>query len=154
MPLEGAMPNSDSPPPKHPTLELVVEAIAAWVNKYRETLADTGRLSKCSPDEVNQIAKDIGVSSSQLQNVVAKGPGAADLLRKMLVALHVDPDVVAQSDLAVMRDLQRLCAACGHKGRCRHELAAGTAAEHFHEFCPNSYTLDSLFPEKAAAARH
>ena len=145
------MPNSDSPPPKHPTLELVVEAIAGWVNKYRETLADTGRLSQCSPDEVNQIAKDIGVSVSQLQNIVAKGPGAADLLRKMLVALHVDPDVIAQSDPAVMRDLQRLCAACDHKGRCRHELAAGTAAEHFHDFCPNAYTLDALFEEKTEA---
>jgi hypothetical protein len=30
-----------------------------------------------------------------------------------------------------MRDLQRLCIVCGQKRRCQHELARGTAAEHF-----------------------
>jgi hypothetical protein len=153
-PLEGIMPNADTQPPKHLTFERIVEAIADWVSKYRETLADTGRLDQCSANEVGAIAKDLGITASQLQAVVAKGPGAADLLQKMLVALGVDPERIAKAEPAAMRDLQRLCAACDHKSRCRHELAAGTAATHFHEFCPNAFTLDALFAEKTAAARH
>jgi hypothetical protein len=28
----------------------------------------------------------------------------------------------------MMRDLQRVCTVCGHKQRCKHDLAAGIAA--------------------------
>jgi hypothetical protein len=145
------MPKPDMP--KHATIELVVGAIADWVNKYRLSFGDGG-LDRCGPDEVNQIAKDLGISTSQLQDIVDKGPGAADLLRKMLAALHVDLEVIATAEPAVLRDLQRLCAACDRKSQCRHEMAAGTAAAHFHEFCPNAFTLDALLEQKAASARH
>ena len=89
------------------------------------------------------------MSVAELHALSAKGPHAADLLTKMLIALSVDPEVLARTDAATMRDLQRLCISCGHKERCAHELASGTAAEHFHSFCPNAYTLDALFAEKA-----
>jgi hypothetical protein len=36
---------------------------------------------------------------------------------------------------------------CGHKRRCAHDLAEGTGAEHYKEYCPNAYTLDMLFAE-------
>ena len=146
------MPNPDSHSPKHPTVELVFDAIADWVNKYRLRFGDGG-LEQCGPDDVKQMASDLGLSAGELKDMASKGPGAADLLGKMLVALGVDPEVIARTDPAVMRDLQRLCAACAHKSQCRHELADGTAAGHFHDFCPNAYTLDALFEEKAAA-RH
>ena len=53
-----------------------------------------------------------------------------------------------------MRDLQRLCMVCAQKGHCQHELAQGTAAEHFREFCPNAYTLDALFKQKMRPSKH
>jgi len=43
---------------------------------------------------------------------------------------------------------------CSHKGRCRHELARGTAAEHFREFYPIAYTLDAPFKKKEQPYRH
>ena len=66
----------------------------------------------------------------------------------MLIALRVDPHVLVNTNLAVMRDLQRLCVVCSQKGRCEHELAKGTASEHFREFCPNAFTLDALLNNK------
>lgn len=146
------MPNRDTP--KHATIDSVVDAIAGWISKYRWTLGDNVGLDRCGPSEVKQIAKELGLSTDELKNIAAKGPGAADLLRRMLLALDVDPGAVMKAGPAAMRDLQRLCAACHHKSRCQHELAAGTAAAHFHEFCPNAYTLDALFEQKGAAARH
>lgn len=139
---------------KHPTVEAVVHAIADWVNKYRHKLGNYGGLEQCGPDEVMQIAKDLGVPASDLRAMASKGPGAADLLEKMLVALNVNPHALMQSDPATMRDLQRLCITCANKKRCQHELAQGTAAEHFHEFCPNAFTLDAVFKQKAAATHH
>ena len=80
----------------------------------------------------------------QLHELVSKGPGAADLLKRMLVALRVDPKVLADIDLLVMRELQWLCITCDNKKRCKRELVQGTAAEHFREFCPNAVSLDEL----------
>jgi hypothetical protein len=69
------------------------------------------------------------------------------LLRAMLVALHVDPEVITDMDPLVTRELKWLCLTCNNKKRCEHELAKGTAPEHFREFCPNAVSLDELlFP--------
>lgn len=91
-----------------------------------------------------QIAHDLGASPAELRQFVRKGPGAAGLLQKMLIALNVDPAALSSKELGTMRDLQRLCTMCAEKKRCAHELADGTAAAHFHEFCPNAHTLDAL----------
>jgi hypothetical protein len=72
----------------------------------------------------------------------------------MLITLNVDPDELECDNPAVMRDLQRLCITCANKARCQHELAAGTAAAHFHEFCPNAFTLDALFKRESLPFKH
>ena len=142
-------------PDQSPTsINYVLDAIANWVNKYRRLHDRQDELGQCSRDEVMRIANDLAVPATELRALAAKGPGSADLLEKMLIALRVDPTALAQSNPAVMRDLQRLCVACGQKGRCQHELTEGTAAEHFHEFCPNAFTLDALFKQKAPTAQH
>jgi len=70
-------------------------------------------------------------------------------LPKMLSALSMDARALEDADPAVMRDLQRTCVFCNHKNLCQRELAAGTAARHFRQFClrqfcPNAQTLDAL----------
>jgi hypothetical protein len=152
--MEGVMPNRDIQQPNYPVVELVLNSIAEWVNRYRDAIGPANDLGQCSPDEVMHIAKDMGVSVGELREMVSKGPHAADLVQKMLVALHVDPKVIAKTDPLVIRDLQRLCITCGDKKRCEKEIAAGTAAGHFHEFCPNALTLDALFDQKDQPARH
>jgi hypothetical protein len=143
------MPDGKIAEPQYPTVEFVLDAIAGWINKYRDLDRANRAFKYCSPEDVMQIAKDLRLEVSELRSLAAKGPGAADTLQKMLVALSVDPKVLAESDPALMRDMQRLCIMCGQKGRCQHELARGTAAENFHEFCPNAYNLDALFDNKA-----
>jgi hypothetical protein len=146
--MESTMPNSNIQQPSYPAVEMVLNAIADWVSKYRNAIGLNNELRQCSPDEVMQIANDLGVPANQLRELASKGPGAADLIQKLLVALNVDPKAIAMSNPLVMRDLQRLCITCGDKKRCAHELAKGTAAEHFREFCPNALTLDALFAQK------
>jgi transcriptional regulator with XRE-family HTH domain len=152
--MEGTMPNTDIPQPAHPTVDFVLGAIADWVRKYRSHTGNGDAFARCSPDEVKQIAKELGMSPAELRGIARKEPGAADLLQKMLIALGVDPEALAKRDPAVMRDLQRLCISCSHKRRCQHELAAGAAAEHFHEFCPNAFTLDALLKRESLPFQH
>jgi len=146
--MEGAMPNRENQPPSTPLLEVVLNGIANWVSKYRDNFGLHNQLGQCDPNEVMRAARDLGITSSELLELERKGPGAADLLQKMLVALHVDPNVLANTDQQSMRDLQRLCITCSEKKRCEHELASGTAGEHFRDFCPNAFTLDALFDQK------
>jgi hypothetical protein len=126
------------------SLEEILGAIADWINKYREAYAARGELANCGADEIARIAHDLGISSEELATLATKD--ANDLLQKMLVALGVDPKNFACEEPAALHDLQRLCVNCRQKQRCAHEFDVGTAAENYREFCPNSYTLDALFP--------
>lgn len=148
------MPSHESQQSSYPTVDLVLNAIAGWVNRYRDAIGHANEFGQCGPEEVSQIAKDLGVSANELRGLASKGPHAADLLQKMLVALDVDPQVIARKDPLVMRDLQRLCINCADKKLCARELAKGTAAAHFHEFCPNAFTLDALFEQQHPKAQH
>jgi hypothetical protein len=142
------LPDGEVHTPHYPTVEFVLKAVAGWINKYRQASSLHDELGHCSPEDVMEIAKDLGVPVSELRKLATKGPGAADLMEKMLIALRVDPHVLINNNPAVMRDLQRLCVVCSQKGRCEHELAKGTASEHFRELCPNPFTLDALFKQK------
>jgi len=108
--------------PRDQFVKDIFNGIADWVGKYRQKFGLGSQFGLCTPDDVV----------------------AADLVLKMLVALRVDPKALENTDPHVMRDLQRLCTTCGAKKRCKHELADGTAGDHFREFCPNAFTLEAL----------
>lgn len=138
----------------YPRLEAILDAVARWITKYRQAVDAQEEFQQCGRDEVARIAHDLGVTPDQLAEVAGKGPDSAALLGKMLVALGVDAKRVADGEPGVMRDLQRLCASCAARQQCLHEFAAGTAAEHYHEFCPNAYTLDALLQEQRQEQKH
>ena len=123
----------------------ILDAIATWVRNYREAIGLRNEMANCTPEEVAAIARDMGLTSEELLSVTAKGPQAANELPRLLRALGVDPDKLASQDPGMMRGLQRICITCGHKGQCRHDLAKGTAASHYRDYCPNAISLDALF---------
>ena len=130
--------------PDHERLQLVLGAIAQWVEKYRYASGMRKEMASYTAEQVADIAHELGVRPSELAALARKGPHAADLLNKLLAALGVDADKLSHSDPAVMRDLQRLCISCGHKRQCEHDLARGEAAGLFHDYCPNAFTIDAL----------
>jgi len=138
----------------YPLVETALKAIADWVNSYRNAIGFKNEFGMCGPDEVRRMAKDIGVTASELQELVRKGPDSANLLKRMLVALNVDPKTIADIDPLVIREMNWLCIKCGNKRRCEHELAKGTATEHFHEFCPNAVSIDELLDQKGQLSSH
>ena len=123
----------------------VLDAIAAWVKNYRQAIGLRNEMANCTPEQVAAIARDMGLTSEELLSITAKGPHAADELPRLLRALGVDPDRLASHDPGTMRDLQRICVTCGHKGQCQHDLAKGTAASRYRDYCPNAISLDALF---------
>jgi hypothetical protein len=133
---------------RYPTVEFVLNAVAGWFKKPRSVHAGRDELRQCSQNEAMTIAKDLGVPLSDLGSLAAKAPDAANDVSKMLHVLSIDESTLAKGDPATMRDLRRTCMLCVRKGRCRHEFASFTAAQNFHEFCPNAYTLDALLRQR------
>ncbi|HVQ80514.1 MAG TPA: hypothetical protein VMS82_11275 [Pseudolabrys sp.] len=145
------MPGREADKARYPTVEFLLHAVAGWINKHRVMDGVRDELGQCSPEEARQMAKDLGVTVGDLRGLAAKGAGAANALPKMLTALSVDSQALTDGDPAVVRDLQRTCLLCDHKSRCRRELAEGSAAQHFRDFCPNAYTFDALFKQSGIA---
>lgn len=131
----------------------VFEAIANWMKTYREAIGLRGELAECGAQEVAAIARDVGVTPGELLAAVHKGPHAADELPRLLRALGVDPEKLASTDPGTMRSLQRICITCRHKRECRHDLAAGIAATHYYDYCPNAISLDALLHSKASLTK-
>ena len=131
--------------PRHPALAVILDAIAGWVQRYRYAAGLRDEFARCGPEEIAHTAQELGFSSRDLYALASKGPHAADMLKEMLLALGVNPQTLAFQDPLLMRDLQRLCIMCDQKKKCRHELAAGTAAANYHDFCPNAFMLETLF---------
>jgi hypothetical protein len=130
---------------KHRSMGSPFDAIADWVTRYRQAVGVRRELTNYGSEEVAAIARDIGLSAQELEFIASKGPHAAAELPKLLRALGVDPQELPTNHRTAMRDLQRLCITCGLKAQCRHELAAGTAAKHYRNYCPNAMSIDELF---------
>jgi len=152
--MEGIMIGPRAEKTRFPTVEFMVDAVAEWFKRHRSVHESRNDFGQCDPAEVSKIAKDLGLPANDLRGLSAKGSGAANAMSQMLRALLMDPVALAESDPATMRDLQRTCILCGEKGRCRYELADGTAAQHYREFCPNAYTLDALLKQSEQPRRH
>jgi hypothetical protein len=126
----------------YPVVESLLDLFARWLQRRREI----AELCTCDAmtAEFARIATDLGVSPGQLDQLVRSGPHAADELPKMMAALGLDAKAIARAQPLVIRDLQRACALCDQKKQCNRHLAAGTAAQHYREYCPNTTTLASL----------
>ncbi|MBN8990740.1 MAG: hypothetical protein J0H42_21050 [Rhizobiales bacterium] len=124
----------------YPVVEFVIDTFADWL-KYRRELTEIREMDAVNFDH---IASDLRISSADLDALVRRGPHAADELPKMLRALGIDQADLARTEPLVLRDMERVCSLCSHKRQCGHELAAGTAAAHYEEYCANAPTINGL----------
>lgn len=126
-----------------PAVETLINTFGDWL-KHRRELNEMRQMDR---SDFNRIASDLRVSPGELDALVRQGPHAADELPKLLKVLGIDEASLARTQPLVLRDMERVCALCHHKGECIRDFAAGTAAEHYEEYCPNAPTIDVLGPQ-------
>jgi hypothetical protein len=127
--------------------EPIMNAMAEWARLCRVAFGGRDELVQSLRQESVRAAHAFAAQTAALVQSVPGWPQAAILLRRMLIALGIDPDSAALKDHAAISELQRSCAACEHKSECAHDLAEGTAARNFYVYCPNAKTLDSICVE-------
>jgi hypothetical protein len=71
-----------------------LNAVADWIARYRDVRGFRNDMMNCSADDVAGIARELRISG-ELAEIAKKGPHAADLLEKLLIALGVDADGLA-----------------------------------------------------------
>jgi len=124
----------------YPTVEYLIDKFAAWL-KYRRDLSEIRRMNRADFD---LIAHDLRLSPGDLDRLVAAGQHSADEMPKTLKALGIDVAAIARAEPLLVRDMQRVCSLCHDKAHCHRELADGTAAQHYKDYCPNAPTIDAL----------
>jgi hypothetical protein len=116
---------------------------AAWAKRAR-----VNELIDCDPSEMARVARDLGVSATELCLLVSRDKTAADLLYRRMETLRLDPTSI---DPALMRDLQRCCSICDSKQLCAHELEDKPKGANWPKYCPNEYTIAALTKSSSAA---
>jgi uncharacterized protein YjiS (DUF1127 family) len=124
----------------YPRVEFLINSFADWL-KHRRELHELRQMDR---SEFDRIAGDLRVAPDDLEELVRRGPHAADELARMLRALGINEASLARTQPLVLRDMERVCAMCNQKRECDRDLAAGTAAQHYEEYCLNAPTIDRL----------
>ena len=130
----------------YPVVSLAIDVFGEWL-KHRRELREMREMDAAN---FNQIASELRMSSADLEALVRHGPHAADELPKMLAALGINQQDLERSEPHVLRDMERVCSLCSHKRQCDRDLAAGTAAAHYTEYCGNTDTIEGLGPRVVA----
>jgi uncharacterized protein YjiS (DUF1127 family) len=125
---------------RYPAVQFLANTFARWLQRRR----DMNELRRMDRSDFDRIAEDLRISPHDLDELVRHGAHAADELPKMLQALGIDEQALARGQPMVLRDMERVCALCDHKTQCDHDLSAGTAAEHYENYCLNAPTIDRL----------
>jgi hypothetical protein len=147
---EAFMPAESDTAPYSTLFKAALVAVRDWVRNQPFVGPSAQRFGECDSDEVGRIARDLGLSRTELKQMAKLDPDAANLLLARLDALHLDAEGLAKAEPAVMRDLQRLCSLCASKGRCQRDLVHDSENPVWREYCPNEDTLIALQSGQAA----
>jgi hypothetical protein len=125
---------------RYPVIGKVVDVFGNWLKHRREVR----ELHGLDNGEFAKIARELNMTSADLDSFVHQGPHASDELPKLLTRLGLDSLTLSQTQPVVLRDMVRVCASCQQKRQCDRDLAAGTSERNYEEYCPNASTIDGL----------
>ena len=122
----------------------LTEIISGWWRKWTGFNPAYSDISCCVQDDVERIARDVGVSAAELRSLAKLGPDSADLLLCRMAALKLDQNVVFQTEPGTLHDLQRICSMCESHKRCEQDIARSSTGTAWEDYCPNAATLKAL----------
>jgi hypothetical protein len=125
-----------------PFVTKVIDLFSDWLKQRREF----NELMEYAAEfgELEPVARELNVTLADLERLVRQGSQSANELRYTLTALGIDEAALWRAEPALLRDMERVCSFCTHKRQCHQELAAGTAATNYVEYCENANTIDIL----------
>jgi transcriptional regulator with XRE-family HTH domain len=126
----------------YPFVTKVIDLFGDWLKQRRELHELTEYAAEFG--ELEPVARELNVTPADLERLVRQGSQGANELRYTLTALGIDEAALWRAEPALLRDMERVCSFCTHKRQCHQELAAGTGATNYVEYCENADTIDTL----------
>ena len=133
-----------SDPTSHADKATIAGVADRFLARWREWWRARDELTTLDRHELERVAGEFGMSALDLEDLAARGPGAADLLYDRMKALGIsraDADRIAHG---MMRDLERTCSCCNEKAVCEKDLARHPDDPAWKNYCPNAITLESI----------
>jgi len=131
---------------------LSIEVIFQWWRDW-VTRGSVSELKCFGEEEINLIAKDVGVSPTELRRLASLGPESVNLLLRRMAALDLDQKEVSRIERGTFHDLQLACTMCESHRLCERDLARDSANPAWKDYCPNAATLMALNAMPWAARR-
>jgi hypothetical protein len=116
-----------------------------WMMRWADQLLETARLG-C--DNLEYLTHDRKGAGSDLCPVAGREDN--DLLRRLMLALDLDPYELALSDPALHRHMRRRCALCRSREDCASDLARASVGQawqgcgDWRDYCENAMALEML----------
>jgi hypothetical protein len=130
-----------------------VEVISDWWRDWTQNSSAFSDHTCCAEGEVERLARDMGISASELRKLARLDPNAAALLPRRMAALGLEQNEVSRAEPGTFRDLQRVCTVCENKKQCVRDLGLDPADPAWQGYCPNVATLRALNAMPWAARR-
>ena len=131
----------------YPFVTNLIEKFREWRKSWR----DLQDLRDLGVQESERLAEEVGLSVGALDTLVRQGAKGSKELPELLTTLKIDQQALLRSDPRLLGDMHRVCSACASKRRCSNDLAKGTSAEHFEDYCGNASTIEAIKNQEAVA---
>ena len=120
----------------------VIDLFGDWLKQRRE-LKELMEFA-VDPGELERVARELNVTPVDLERLMLQGSQGENELPYTLTALGIDEAALRRAEPVLLRDMERVCSFCTHKRQCHEQLAAGTAATNYVEYCENADAIDAL----------
>lgn len=122
----------------------IVDAFRCRLRLVRERNRLFQELGVLNERDFERVLAETGLSRSELLTAIRNGPGIKELLGGMLMRLGLSPDRIAP---VVWAELERRCALCTSRRRCRSWVKWGSNELAYRAFCPNAATIGGLLQD-------
>lgn len=116
--------------------------VVSWARKLSVRFGQTSELQKLDPDEINRIARDFGVSVSDLLTLAKSDGHVQELLTQRLAEMGLSEKLLQDRHPKEFGDLNRVCASCASTKRCTNDFLQHKSGHS--DYCPNTDTLEAL----------
>jgi hypothetical protein len=100
-----------------------------------------GELDSMDRCELERIAGELGMIGSELKELAERASHVIDQLHERMRLLGITTADVERVADGLMRNLERTCARCDKKGRCRKDMATRRQDPSWGGYCPNASAL-------------
>ena len=120
----------------------IIGHVISWAKSFSQRFLQSNELQKLDPEEISKIAKDFGISVSDLLTLAKCDTRVQELLTQRIAEMGLSEKFLQNNHPAEFGDLNRVCANCSSTKRCANDFLQHKTGHS--EYCPNTETLETL----------